>query len=196
MESTQRENTQSNNFSWRDALEDHKEWLQTDIPFGEYHGFNYKEAGFDLETQMKQRRDGIIIDVGGPTRTFGEAFNVDSSAFKRVFSTNISKKAYTFSSENVDFQADGRKLPLSSDSVDVVFAEGVMRPLASGFIEEGARVLKQNGLMLIHSCNEASIKIGENLGLEVKEIVNVDEKDPGDLFLVVFQKLVDVKPEN
>ncbi len=190
MESVQNEIPQPINYSWREALEDHKNWIKTDIPFGEYHGFSYTEKGFDLELQIKQRGNGIVIDVGGPTRALGEAFDVDTGIFDRVLSTNISKTAYALSSEKVDFQADGRKLPLSSNSIDVVFAEGVIKPLAADFIKEGARVLKQDGLMLIHSCNEDSIKTGEGLGLVVKEIVNVDEKDPGDLYLVVFQKSV------
>ena len=176
---------------WQVAFEEHKQWLQTDIDPLDWHGFEYRAPGFDVNEEVNKRKNGRVIDVGGPSRFVGDNFGVDSSDIKKVWSTNLEKTAYPGTREKVDFQSDARNLPLESGSADVIFSEGfshVVKAHGDEIFPEMHRILKDGGLYLLHATDTEGVKKAENAGFEVKEIANIDQTDPGNLFIVVFQK--------
>jgi len=152
---------------------------------------SYKQKGFDLNRELESAK-GPLIEVAGPTEE-GFEFIEMSKLPKDISVSNLHPGAPTFDRQTgkfykyygqVDFQADGRNLPLEDKTAGAIFIKAIGnirlpdgnlskklndRQLKEEVIKEAYRVLEDEGIFVLEMIEKDFFNYAQKLGFEVKQ---------------------------
>ena len=144
-------------------------------------------SGDLLLTNLPKKADSVVLDLGCGTGYFAEVL---ATRFNTVIGLDLSKEMLNFSKLNRSkkiswLNADIHSIPLSNNSVDVVFSNLAIQwcnPLTDAFIEI-KRILKPDGIFIFSSLLDGTL-------YELKQSwLSVDT----DEHVIDFNKLNDIK---
>lgn len=156
----------------KDTWEDYKELFKRKLR-------SQEDKNFDITSYLNSLGKPII-EVGGPT---GVGFvTVDTKRLNKFFTSNIATENQHWSTNpktdtwrdgissagTVDFRADGRKLPLATESTGGILVSAMMndRKLNEEIIKEAKRVLVSGGILVLEANTPRDVIYALNNGFE------------------------------